>query len=527
MEESSQNLLASTAQSHLNHPMNVTVYNSRLDNVRQLVMTPAVGWGDDGILGCSVRFVECSSANERVWHVLNITPDSPSEKASLVPEKDYIIASLDKILVEEDDFIFLIEKNPRQQLRFVVFNTDSGMCREVIVEPIVDAYGKGSIGCAIGFGALHRVPYAESDLIQLQKTSALAAVQTPRAAAASPTVPQPPSLSVEQAKIDEQLIESPVRTASQEADSGLGNVIVSPNESMSEEPAALLQNMPIVAAGSTASPSQEYALTGTASNAQAAHESLESLPMHAVVPQEAAQPVLQTQPQFIAQQISEMKLEESSPEQQQPQDLEAAVALSGRGVDITSKNSSFSALPETKQPEQQNQMLESSVYSAPHQNSPPVAVVPEAPNTSYSMPPQINTVESAAATLKHSIVSSQHESDRVNLNAKNESLYDNVNTKTEPKPAAIPQADPFGVAGANHSQPSLSFKNPVDFFDSLAASQPQSAPSTVETPAQNPQPNARSVAIDDFLKPQSAADFFASTSAPATHTEQPAAINLQ
>ena len=158
--EDNQALLANAAKNSLDQPLNLSVYNSRNDSLRRLSIVPSLNWGDEhgGMLGCSVRFVECSNAQDRVWHILSVAPGGSAERAGLCSDTDYIIASLDKVLMQEEDFLFLIEKNPGCVLKFVVYNSESDSCREVLVEVGKNEFGTGVIGCEIGFGQIHQVP---------------------------------------------------------------------------------------------------------------------------------------------------------------------------------------------------------------------------------------------------------------------------------------------------------------------------------------------------------------------------------
>lgn len=158
--EDNQALLANAAKNSLDQPLNLSVYNSRNDTLRRLSITPSLNWGDEhgGMLGCSVRFVECSNAKDRVWHVLNVIPGGSAERAGLCANTDFIIASLDKVLMQEEDFLFLIEKNPGCVLKFVVYNSELDSCREVLIEVGKNEFGTGVIGCEIGFGQIHQVP---------------------------------------------------------------------------------------------------------------------------------------------------------------------------------------------------------------------------------------------------------------------------------------------------------------------------------------------------------------------------------
>lgn len=50
-------------------------------------------------MGVSIRYCSFEGANENVWHVLDVEPNSPAALAGLIPHADYIIGS-DSVLNE-------------------------------------------------------------------------------------------------------------------------------------------------------------------------------------------------------------------------------------------------------------------------------------------------------------------------------------------------------------------------------------------------------------------------------------------
>lgn len=80
-------------KSHIDKPLVLTVYNSKRQNVRSLNIVPTNNWNGQGLLGVSIRFASFENANENVWHILNISPASPAEKAGLISNTDYIVGA--------------------------------------------------------------------------------------------------------------------------------------------------------------------------------------------------------------------------------------------------------------------------------------------------------------------------------------------------------------------------------------------------------------------------------------------------
>ncbi|XP_072268673.1 Golgi reassembly-stacking protein 1 [Pyxicephalus adspersus] len=144
-------------KANMEKPVKLDVYNTKTMKVRELEVTPSNMWGGQGLLGASVRFCSFQGANEHVWHVLDVEPNSPAALAGLQSHTDYIVGS-DQILQESEDFYSLIESHEGKPLKLLVYNTETDSCREVFVTPNGAWGGEGSLGCGIGYGYLHRIP---------------------------------------------------------------------------------------------------------------------------------------------------------------------------------------------------------------------------------------------------------------------------------------------------------------------------------------------------------------------------------
>ncbi|XP_038157116.1 Golgi reassembly-stacking protein 2 [Cyprinodon tularosa] len=138
-------------------PVKMLLYNSKTQSVREQTITPSNTWGGQGLLGLSIRFCSFERANQNVWHVLEVEPNSPAGLADLRPFVDYIIGA-DTAMRESEDLFSLVEAHEGKELKLYVYNTDADNCREVVITPNSDWGGEGSLGCKIGFGYLHRIP---------------------------------------------------------------------------------------------------------------------------------------------------------------------------------------------------------------------------------------------------------------------------------------------------------------------------------------------------------------------------------
>ncbi|XP_046883889.1 Golgi reassembly-stacking protein 2 isoform X2 [Hypomesus transpacificus] len=138
-------------------PVRMLVYSSKTLELRESTVTPSNMWGGQGLLGVSIRFCSFEGANENVWHVLEVEPNSPAALAGLRPHTDYIIGA-DTVMNESEDLFSLIETHEGKGLKLYVYNTDTDNCREVVITPNSAWAGEGSLGCGIGYGYLHRIP---------------------------------------------------------------------------------------------------------------------------------------------------------------------------------------------------------------------------------------------------------------------------------------------------------------------------------------------------------------------------------
>nr|XP_056717265.1 Golgi reassembly-stacking protein 2 [Euleptes europaea] len=144
-------------KANVEKPVKMLVYSSKTLELRETSVTPSNMWGGQGLLGVSIRFCSFDGANENVWHVLEVEPNSPAALAGLRPHSDYIIGA-DTVMNESEDLFSLIETHESKPLKLYVYNTDTDNCREVVITPNSSWGGEGSLGCGIGYGYLHRIP---------------------------------------------------------------------------------------------------------------------------------------------------------------------------------------------------------------------------------------------------------------------------------------------------------------------------------------------------------------------------------
>ncbi|XP_016127705.1 Golgi reassembly-stacking protein 1-like [Sinocyclocheilus grahami] len=150
-------ILKDLLKANVEKPVKMEVYSTKTMRIRELEVVPSNMWGGQGLLGASVRFCRFQGANENVWHVLDVEPNSPAALAGLQEHSDFIVGA-DQVLQDSEDFFSLIEAHEGKPLKLLVYNTETDKCREVVVTPNGAWGGEGSLGCGIGYGYLHRIP---------------------------------------------------------------------------------------------------------------------------------------------------------------------------------------------------------------------------------------------------------------------------------------------------------------------------------------------------------------------------------
>ena len=117
-------------KANIEKEISMTVYSSKTQRVREVFISPSTTWGGQGLLGISIRFCSFEGANENVWHILDVQPNSPAAIAGLRSNTDFIIGA-DSVLHESEDLFSLIEAHEGRPLKLYVYNTETDHCREV------------------------------------------------------------------------------------------------------------------------------------------------------------------------------------------------------------------------------------------------------------------------------------------------------------------------------------------------------------------------------------------------------------
>uniref|UniRef100_A0A915L4R4 PDZ GRASP-type domain-containing protein n=1 Tax=Romanomermis culicivorax TaxID=13658 RepID=A0A915L4R4_ROMCU len=150
-------VLKEILKQHVERPLELTVFNSKTQTVRQTQIVPSQCWGGQGLLGISIRFCSFEGASQNVWHVLDINPNSPASIAGLRANTDYILGA-ESVLNDPDDLFTMVQANEGKPMKLFVYNVETDAVREISLTPNTGWGGEGSLGCDIGYGYLHRIP---------------------------------------------------------------------------------------------------------------------------------------------------------------------------------------------------------------------------------------------------------------------------------------------------------------------------------------------------------------------------------
>ncbi|KAI8064238.1 GRASP55/65 PDZ-like domain-containing protein [Gongronella butleri] len=162
LQNGDSELLVSVLRDNIDKDVTLTLYSSKQHNFRDVTLVPSASWSnhaeESSLIGCSIRYCSYEHAGDHVWHILNVSANSPAEMAGIIPHTDYVIGSPLTVLRGEDDFYNLVEDNIGKPLQLYVYNTEWDSSREVIIVPNREWGGNGCLGCDVGYGLLHRIP---------------------------------------------------------------------------------------------------------------------------------------------------------------------------------------------------------------------------------------------------------------------------------------------------------------------------------------------------------------------------------
>ena len=144
-------------------PLPLQVYNCKNHSLREIILVPSRKWAGEGMLGVTIRFDTFLDAEEHLCRVLEVEADSPAELAGLIPGRDYLLGTAEKVFKDTDVLYDELAANVEVPVEFYVYNADTDEVRIVVVMPS-DQWGAagdldcGLLGADVAHGFLHGLP---------------------------------------------------------------------------------------------------------------------------------------------------------------------------------------------------------------------------------------------------------------------------------------------------------------------------------------------------------------------------------
>lgn len=188
------NLFAAEIRNCAGSSVNLGLWSAKGQKLRSLyAQIPA----EQPSLGLSLQWTPVSTT-EDIWHILDVSPNSPADAAGLLSHGDYIIGSPEGLLKGETGLGELVEDYLVRPMRLFVYNHDYNVTRLVTIQPSRSWGGSGALGCVLGYGALHRIPAPLEEPPQAPGEVMFDSFQQARLSSdgepgpSEPTAPQPP-----------------------------------------------------------------------------------------------------------------------------------------------------------------------------------------------------------------------------------------------------------------------------------------------------------------------------------------------
>ena len=129
------------------------VYSLLTETMRDVPVVPRT-WEGDGLLGLTMRYEDALAARDQIYHVTNVTENSPADRAGVQAETDYIVGSPNYSIKELDDLEFLAKS--QAGLVLSVYSTATQQVRLVTIRTGYPN-AEGSLGLELGMGMLHHL----------------------------------------------------------------------------------------------------------------------------------------------------------------------------------------------------------------------------------------------------------------------------------------------------------------------------------------------------------------------------------
>ena len=128
-------------KSHEDKPLPLQVYNCKNHTIREIILVPSRNWPGEGMLGVTIRFDTYLDAEEHLCRVLEVEVNSPAELAGLIPSRDYLLGTAEKVFKDTDVLFDELADKVEVPVEFYVYNADTDEVRRLLGDGIARASG--------------------------------------------------------------------------------------------------------------------------------------------------------------------------------------------------------------------------------------------------------------------------------------------------------------------------------------------------------------------------------------------------
>ncbi|BAM41332.1 uncharacterized protein TOT_030000595 [Theileria orientalis strain Shintoku] len=154
------NLFTKYVSDHENQQICLNVYNARKKNIREVFIVPQK-WDGIGFLGLTLKFGLFNCLDEGA-HIVHVYDKSPAQKAGLMPITDYLLGTNMQLFFDLDCVRIHVANQVDKEVVLIVYNSVTETVRRALIVPRENWGGKGTLGCDLAKGYIHRIPYVKA-----------------------------------------------------------------------------------------------------------------------------------------------------------------------------------------------------------------------------------------------------------------------------------------------------------------------------------------------------------------------------
>ncbi|EAN30984.2 GRASP55/65 PDZ-like domain protein [Theileria parva strain Muguga] len=154
------NLFTKYVNDHENQQIALSIYNARKKNIRDVYIVPQK-WDGIGLLGLTLKFGLFNCLDEGA-HIVHVYDKSPAQKAGLMPITDYLLGTNLQLFYGLDCVRIHVANKVDKEVVLIVYNSVTETVRRALIVPRENWGGRGTLGCDLAKGYIHRIPYVKS-----------------------------------------------------------------------------------------------------------------------------------------------------------------------------------------------------------------------------------------------------------------------------------------------------------------------------------------------------------------------------